>query len=259
MERNVVKSVGRTLEVLELFEEQRRPLRLHEIYEMLGYPQSSTTNLLKSMVVLGYLNYSRVTRTYLPTARVSSMGRWLFGLMYGQHDFPAMLDRIRQATDETVVLAMQNDVFIQYVTVLTPDHEFKVPPPEGTMRAMTDSSAGLALMSQMSDRKVEKLVRQIHYYELSPSRVLDIEGVMKEVRWVRHTGYCHWSNHPAGLASIAFPLGSQLHGIELALGVGGLNDRIARKQYDIIEAMRAEIARFQAGGDDVKEAEVAAE
>lgn len=244
MERSVVKSVGRTLEVLELFEEQRRPLRLHEIYEMLGYPQSSTTNLLKSMVVLGYLNYSRITRTYLPTARVSTMGRWLFSFMYGQHDFPAMLERLCQATDETVVLAMQNDVFIQYVTVLTPDHEFKVPPSEGTMRAMTQSSAGLALMSQMSDRKIEKLVRQIHYYELSPSRVLDVEAVMKEVRWIRHTGYCHLANHPPGLASIAQPLGSQLHGIELAVGVGGLNDRIALKQYDIIEAMREEIARF---------------
>lgn len=250
MERSVVKSVGRTLEVLELFEEQRRPLRLHEIYEMLGYPQSSTTNLLKSMVVLGYLNYSRLTRTYLPTARVSTMGRWLFGFMYGQNDFPAMLERVRQATDETVVLAMQNDVFIQYVTVLTPDHEFKVPPPEGTMRAMTDSSAGLALMSQMSDRKIDKLVRQIHYYELSPTRVLDIESVMKDVRWIRHTGYCHLANHPPGLASIAFPIGSQLHGIELALGVGGLTERISRKQYDIIEAMKAEIARFHAAHEE---------
>ena len=63
MRRDPIKSAARTLEVLELFHEQRAPLRLKYIFEKLSYPQSSTTSLLKSMVVLGYLNYDRPTRT----------------------------------------------------------------------------------------------------------------------------------------------------------------------------------------------------
>jgi len=83
MRRSVVKSASRTLEVLELFSERRRPLRLHEIYEHLDYPQSSATNLLKSMVVMGYLNYNRAARTYIPTSKVGSLGNWLPSFMYG--------------------------------------------------------------------------------------------------------------------------------------------------------------------------------
>ena len=72
MRRDPIKSAARTLEVLELFHEQRAPLRLKYIFEKLSYPQSSTTSLLKSMVVLGYLNYDRPSRTYFPTPRVAA-------------------------------------------------------------------------------------------------------------------------------------------------------------------------------------------
>lgn len=245
MRRTAVKSVSRTLEVLELFEEQRRPLRLKEIYELLDYPQSSATNLLKSMVMMGYLNYSRSTRTYLPTARVTALGRWLVSFMYGQRKYHDLLQRVQRETDETVVLAMQNDLFIQYVTVLQPDHGFKIPPPEGAMRVMSDSSAGLALMSRMSDRRIDKLCRQIHYYELSNSATLDIGKVTKEIAWVRHVGYSYRPKYPQPeVASIAMALGDQLHGIDLAIGVGGLDERLARNQHHIITVLRRAIDEF---------------
>jgi len=247
MRRNAVKSVSRTLEVLELFEDQRRPLRLKEIYELLSYPQSSTTNLLKSMVMMGYLNYSRSARTYLPTARVTSLGGWLVSFMHSQTKYHDLLERVRRETDETVVLVMQNDLFIQYVTVLTPDHEHKVPPPEGTMRVITNSSAGRALMSRMSDAKIDKLCRAIHYYELSGTPTLDMARILKDIAWVRHVGYCYMAKHPTPeVASISFPLGDQLHGIDLAIGVGGLDDRIARNQQHIVTVLRRAIEEFHA-------------
>jgi DNA-binding IclR family transcriptional regulator len=247
MQRTAVKSASRTLEVLELFQEEQRPLRLNEIYQMLGYPQSSCTNLLKSMVMKGYLNYNRATWTYLPTGKVTALGNWLYGFLFAQPKYQDLLQRVQRETDETVVLATQNDLFIQYVSVVVPSHEFKVPPSEGAMRVMTKSSAGLALMSKMPDRQVDKLCRQIHYYELSNSARLDIEEVMRELRWVRHVGYCHIPNRPTPeAASIAFPLPDRLHGIPLALGVGGLNDRIQRNKHMIVQAMRRAIEEFHA-------------
>ena len=56
MLRSPIKSAERVLDVLGLFSEFRRPLRLHEISTALGYPQSSTTVLLKSLMILGYLS-----------------------------------------------------------------------------------------------------------------------------------------------------------------------------------------------------------
>lgn len=239
--------------MLELFEEKRRPLRLHEIYEALGYPQSSATNLLKSMVMMGYLNYSRTTWTYLPTARVATLGKWLFQFMYGQRDYRGLIERIQRETDETAILAMQNDLFIQYVVVCEPAHDEKVPPPEGGLRVMTRSSAGLALMSEMTDRQVEKLVRQIHYYGLSGEEALNLKDFMREVDWVRRTGYCLLKDSIPGATGIAFPLRDEHHGIHMAVGVGGTTERISRKEVDIIEIVQNAIREFEAAPIELDE------
>lgn len=247
MERRAVKSASRTLEVLELFSECRRPLRLNEIYTTLNYPQSSATNLLKSMVMLGYLNYNRATRTYLPTVRVSMLGSWLFSFIHGQGRFRQLVDLLQAETDETVGLVTQNDLFIQYIMMKSPQHEFKMPPGEGTMRLLLDSSAGIALLSQVSDREIDKIVRYTNYYGLAmEGERICLKDVMREVNWARQTGYCYVPKRPTpAVSSITFPLGEHLHGIPLAIGVGGMEDRISRKKTDIVETIRRLIGEFK--------------
>ena len=73
MPRSPIKSAARVLEGLELFSELRAPLRQKYVVERLGYPQSSTTGLLKSLVSVGYLNYHRATRTYFSSIRYSDI------------------------------------------------------------------------------------------------------------------------------------------------------------------------------------------
>src|SRR5439155_290487 len=72
-----VKSAGRVLQILELFDELQREARVSEIAERLGFPQSSTSMLLKSLAQLGYLDYDPGSRTFLPSPRVALLGAWL--------------------------------------------------------------------------------------------------------------------------------------------------------------------------------------
>ena len=246
MRRHPVKSAARTLEVFELFSERRCPLRLHDIHSALGYPQSSTTNLLKGLVMTGYLNYNRATRAYLPTNRVTFLGSWLVSFLYGQGGYQDLLEELLKKTDETVALVTQNDLYIQYVRIKTPEHEFKLAPPEGTMRLLTNSSAGFALLSQLSDAQIDRICRSVNYYELDPAHRVEPSRVMKEVAKVRQTGYCYIPHLPVpATSSIAFPLGEQIHGIPLAIGVGGLSERIAARKSELVEIFRQAIADFR--------------
>lgn len=244
MRRQAVKSAMRTFEVLELFAERRVPMALHEIYTALNYPQSSTTNLLKSMVMLGYLNYNRARRTYLPTMRINALGGWLASYIQTEGGFRELVEEMQRRTDETVGLVTQNDLFIQYLFLRTPDHPFKNAPPDGTMRMLIDSSGGRAMMSRMSDRAIDKLCRYTNYYEIGGG--VSYEEVMKDINWVRHVGYCYRPNYPTqDVSSISIALDADLHGIPLAIGVGGLAERIARNKSDILATMRELIADFQ--------------
>jgi DNA-binding IclR family transcriptional regulator len=243
-----VKSAMRTFEVLEFFAERREPLRLHEIYSELGYPQSSTTNLLKSMVAAGYLNYNRKNRTYLPTTRVSMLGNWVPGYIQSAGNYRQMVEELQRRTDETVGLVTQNDLSIQYIILLTPDHEFQMAPQAGTMRTMADSSSGLAMMAKMKDKDVEKICRYTNYYGMTEGRRVSYKDVMREINLIRSIDYAYVAHRPTeAVSSIAMALDTDLGGVPLAIGVGGLADRIADKKPEIVEIMRDLIEAFSSG------------
>lgn len=247
MQRTKAKSASRTLEVLELFMDERRPLRLNEIYKALNYPQSSATNLLKSMVLMGYLNYNRANMTYLPTMRVTALGSWLPSMINREGGLVSLVDEIQRRTDETVGLVAQNDLYIQYIILKTPGHEFKMAPNEGTMRLMVDSSSGLALMSRMRQREIDKIYRYSCHYGLGGETLPQFEDLMREVRWTRQVGHAYVPKRPTPqLSSIAMPLDENLYGIPLAIGVGGMVDRISRAKQDILDVMSEAISAFKA-------------
>ena len=80
---STVKSASRAIEILEFFMRARQPCAMSEIGLALGYPPSSTTVLLKTLVGLGYLNFDRRTRVYFPTPKVTSLGDWIPKSLFG--------------------------------------------------------------------------------------------------------------------------------------------------------------------------------
>jgi DNA-binding IclR family transcriptional regulator len=122
MQRAPVKSAARVLEIFEFFNERRGPLTLKEITERLGYPQSSTTVLLKSLIVLGYLNYDRKGRTYLPSLKLASIGGWIADHVGPRGPILDLMSELRERTGETIALAVQNDIYVQYLKIIDSDH-----------------------------------------------------------------------------------------------------------------------------------------
>jgi DNA-binding IclR family transcriptional regulator len=245
MIRTPVKSAARTLEVLELFHEERRPLRLNYIFQKLSYPQSSTTGLLKSMSIMGYLKYDRHTRTYFPTPRVAALGDWVNHFVYGRGDLLDIVQFVFERTNETVAVSSQNDIFIQHIRVVQPDHGYKIPIPEGSMRVLTHSAPGLALMSRMENKTVDRICRQINAYVDDPAHRADVGQVSEHIAEIRRTGYSVLAAFPFPQASsVAMLLPQTAHGASLTLGVGGLNERIMRNRARIVEVLDEAVRRY---------------
>jgi DNA-binding IclR family transcriptional regulator len=260
MIRTPVKSAARTLEVLELFHEERRPLRLSYIFQKLSYPQSSTTGLLKSMSMMGYLKYDRPTRTYFPTPRVAALGDWVNHFVYGRGDLLEAVQYVFEHTNETVAVSSQNDIFIQHIRVVQPDHGHKIPIPEGSMRVLTHSAPGLALMSRMDAKTIDRVCRQINAYVDERHHRADIGQVMEHISEIRKTGYSVLAAFPFPQASsVAVLLPQTAHGGSLTLGVGGLNERIMRNRGAILDVLNEAVRRYEERLKARMESEIEAE
>jgi DNA-binding IclR family transcriptional regulator len=229
-----VKSAVRVLEVLELFQHERKPLTLKEICASLEYPQSSGTVLMKNLVTHGYLSYDRAARMYFPTLKVASLGDWVGNALFGQSAVFEVMRDLHNATGEAVAIAAANDIYIQYIRMIQSIHPLRFHVEEGSMRPLTLSATGWLLMSVHNDRAVEKLIRRAN---IATRRVEDRQPLplmMERVREARRTGVAYAENLPfQGGATICAMLPLTVQGRAVVLGMGGALERIRpnRERY----------------------------
>src|SRR3546814_16696109 len=115
---NVVKSAARVLEVLEYVSERQSASSAEEVRRTLGYPQSSTSILLRSLASLGYLNYEPLNRTFRPTIRVALLGAWLVEEIDEDRNPTKMMRSLSEATGDMIILGTEHGLEAVYIKVL---------------------------------------------------------------------------------------------------------------------------------------------
>lgn len=245
---SVVKTAGRVFEILEYFREVRAPLSIREIAERFGYPFSSTSVLMKSLATLGYLAYDRELRAYFPSLRIATLGDWLFDAMYSGGDLLRLLEGIGRDTGETAMLAVQNDIYSQYVHILPNRQQvIQLNIPVGTRRLLCWSGTGWALLSTLSDEQIERIVeRTLTRLHSDPVREkITLESVMEQVQAVRRKGYALSDRTvTVGAGVIAMPLPVTSNGMRLAVAAGGVADRLLSHKEQIVKAMAAHVKSY---------------
>lgn len=247
MSDSAIKSARRVFEVFEYFDRERRPLSLREIAGHLGYPPSSGSVLLKSIVAQGYLDYDQKTRTYLPTMRIAALGNWVRDSLFGEGDVMRLMEHLHRATGETVILATQSGLHAQYIHLIHSQEPLHFAVPPGTRRPLARSGMGWLFLSTHTTEEIDLLRRRINASE-NPRPRLTQDELMKRVQAVRARGYAFSKgsvSEGAGIIAMLLPGGP--FGRRFAIGLGGPVRRLERKEKIIVAEMRAGIGRLSPG------------
>jgi DNA-binding IclR family transcriptional regulator len=245
MSGEVIKTAKRLFEILEYFDEVQRPLSLTEVALRFGYPVSSASAVLKSMLVLGYVDFDRYSRTYMPTMRIVQLGQWVQGVLFGERGILALVGHLNTVTEETVSIATQSDLYMQYIHLQPSPHTIQFSIKPGTIRPLARSGLGWMLLSARSDETIEKLVRRINFEEEDRKKKVDLKELMQRIRKIRKDGYVislHTVTEGAGVIGMLLP--QRRHGRILAIGVGGPVERLVSKRTHILKALREGMERF---------------
>jgi DNA-binding IclR family transcriptional regulator len=250
MSDTVIKTARRLFEVLEYFDEIQQPISLKDISAHFAYPVSSASALLKSMVVMGYLDYDGYSRTYMPTMRIALLGNWVQGALFGEGRILALMKHMNDVTHETIAIATQSDLFLQYIHVVPSTYPIIFHLKPGTVRPLARSGLGWLLLSARSDEMIEKLLRRINVEEEDRKLRIALPDLMVRIREIRRQGYV-FSEHTVtvGVGVIGMLLPIRRHGRILAIGVGGPVERLEQKKKRILSELRAGIARFVVDSD----------
>lgn len=239
---HVVKSAARTLEILEYFDEMRQPLTVVGVAMGLGYPQSSTAALLRSLTAMGYLHYDTKKRTYMPTERVPFLGSWIEPRLFEQGTLPRLMLAIGRRTGQLVVLAARNGDMAQYIHILNEPsavaHHLRI----GQKRSLAASGVGQVLLGSMNDKDVRRLYHRMNAYAQSSEEKINIGELLEQLSLIRRRGYTFSRNRVVdgyGMIAVLIPKSSSSQ--PLALGVGGHCETLELHEADIVSAIHDEL------------------
>jgi DNA-binding IclR family transcriptional regulator len=238
-QRSAVKSAERTLAILEYFREKKRGATVGEIAGDLGLPQSSTTMLLKTLLDLGYLDYTPQSRKFQPTFRVAVLGSWIQQSMFKSGPLTDIMESIGASTGETVLLGLQNGPNMQYVHIVPAMYPIQLTAQVGVLRPMTCAALGRVLLARKSNDEIRAIVRRNNADADDSAHRVHEREFMAEIEIIRSQGFAESRGKMiAGANVIGMIVPDQPNRAPLAIGVGGPMTRIEECREEILRGMR---------------------
>lgn len=243
-----VKSAARVLQIFELFDTMRSPLKVGEIAARLDYPQSSTSVLLRSLVGLGYLAADPVARTFVPTPRIGLLGSWCVTDPMRSGGVHRLMDELSRATGQTIILAGRNGIYAQYFHVVQATRPLRLHVPVGSLRMFVWSTAGFVMLQDTKEAEIRALVRRTNA-EAGPMQArISVADVLARIAQARQAGYgFSRALVTPGTGMICMRLPTHQPGADpMTICVSGWVETMEAEEQAIVQAIRAAIVSFMA-------------
>ena len=213
-------SADRTLSVFECFSEIGMPATLSEIARHLAIPVSSCSGLLKTLEQRGYLHTVESRSSYYPTNRLLQVARSI-----AENDplisrVSPILEKLRDETGETVILAKRCDTEVLFLDVVESRSNIRCVAQVGERHPAYASSLGRALLGLMEDEARARMFKRMQFRRITDKTLVSARAVEAAIAADRRRGfYCNYGESTADLHAMSLPL--MVGGKEYAMGIAG--------------------------------------
>jgi DNA-binding IclR family transcriptional regulator len=245
---DLVKSAGRTLQILEFFSDVRRSATITEIAHALNYPHSSTAALLHTMTELGYMVKDRHARTYRPSTSIALLGSWIDRRVAHEGPLQELMRAVAAHTQDMVLIASRNGLYCKFLSAIQPVSHDRVCS-NGTILPLVNVAAGRVLLSRLSDAEIRRIVLRSNGQGLSNPPV-DHTLFVDEVARFRAQRYLIAPTVVPGFDQLVVDLPSEEGDLELAFILGGEREKLkdsVRDWLDFFGTACAKILNYQPG------------
>jgi DNA-binding IclR family transcriptional regulator len=236
------KIVGRTLDFLELFADKRRPLSLSEIARLLDLPISSCRDVLLTLEERGYIYETAARFGYYPTLKMMDVVTMIAG-----HDpmvlrAEVVLEKLRDAVDESVLFAKTGRRGGTYLLSLDPSHPFRFTVKIGQkVRNIHASSAGKVILAHCEPADLEAFFKSNKLVAITPKTITSKKALLTELEAGRARGwFANLEESEPGLITLSAPLkwAGAIYIVTIAGPVARMKDRMEWAAAQLIKACK---------------------
>jgi len=207
----VSKIVERTLDFLELFAEQKRPLSLSDISRLLSVPVSSCHDVLQALQERGFIYEVSPRGGYYPTLRMYEAGR-----VIAENDpvtlrAEILLRELRDSLDESVLLAKVAGLRGIYLLCLDSSQPLRFQQKVGNaVSSLYGASAGKTILASLDDKALEAALDGIDYSAFTPRTLTSRAALLAAIEAGRARGFfVNQGETIDGLTTISAPFSWQ--------------------------------------------------
>jgi DNA-binding IclR family transcriptional regulator len=242
---NKAKIAKRVIEVLEFFDDSHPEATVMDIVRRYGRPQSSTSELLASLVELGLLHKNPYTRSYRPTARAALLGTAGQSGAIRDGRLVRLVDRLVAQTGLSVAVFGMVGLNVQVVSLRQGGRGPETGLFGGSQTPLAFSVAGWLLLSTVAQSRADGMIRRM-IAEAPESRrfgFAEMAENLNRCRAERHARGAVGFGTSAHTLSVLLPGGDPEH--PLALGFVTPTDAGA-KSPALLECLELAVRQFGA-------------
>lgn len=223
----LVKSASRIFEILELFNQERRPMQAVEIAGELNYPLASTHELLKTLVELGYFTYGMPKWAYSPSYKISSVVDWTKDIVGDEERIQRFMEELNEATLETINLSRQVDFSVKIINGLESRHAVGVSAKPGTLMPVTQSLTGIVSLAVYQADGLSAYLERMQNTDPSQHEHADTALIQDISAAIHSDGYATRCDVMVeGVGAVCALIKSPHYGDPLVIGIVGPSPRI---------------------------------
>lgn len=242
-----VKSAQRVLELLEFFAEWRRGATVKEISQSLGWPQSSTSMLLKCLRDSGHFDHDARTGLVQPNVRLALATAWTTEHLYTERPLLQLMQQVLDGSGHTVMIGRLQGAQVRYLHVLQSTRAERFTAKIGSLRPLFRSAPGKMLLATRTEREAALLLRRANALETDPRLRVDEATARRDREEARERGWAmSFGTSVPGAAGLAVLLPVPRGQEPLTLGLGGPLQEVVAQRDTLLALLRDAVAPLAA-------------
>ena len=184
-----VPAIDRVIDIFEAFQTSQQPLSLTELAEAVNVPKSTCHAIVSTLTARGYLYTLSRPRALYPTRRMYDV----------MHDVSAndpfikrampVLERLRDATRETIILGKRQGDSVIYLQVIEGLHSIRYSAKSGAFKPLHSSSIGKALLGSLKESELRTWLEGRRLPAITATTKVDHDELVQDVLNSRKLGY----------------------------------------------------------------------
>ncbi|WML43968.1 IclR family transcriptional regulator [Neobacillus sp. PS3-40] len=237
-----VKSAERVLKVFELLAQHQEGLTIKSVSEFLSIPQSSTSGLIETMFLEGFLTVDSSKRYRLGPKLIHLGHVALDSLDISTQGIPFLKD-LMEDVQETVFMAILADSELAYVAKINSKRSIRTTAQPGLSKPLYCTGLGKTFLTFLPEEVRDELLSKLELKPITPKTITSVETLKDQLKSFAEMGYSiDDEENEEGLICFAAPVFGADRIIHAAISIAGPKERMV-KQKDFIVGKLLETSR----------------